>query len=409
MSRNACLLAITFVGLGVAGCGEGIAPIVELPRQLTVAESKLVDADNRFAFKLFREVAAQEPTESNVLLSPLSVGMALGMTYNGAAGTTREAMQDVLELDGMTLQEVNEAYQSLIALLLDLDPTVEFLLANSIWYRQEITVVATFLDNMQRYFGAEISALDFQAPEAVGIINGWVRDNTRGLIDEIVSPPIDPETIMFLINAIYFKGSWTHRFDRGRTYDGIFHRMDGSTSTVRMMTREETPVRAFMGSGITVGELPYGGGAWAMTIVYPHDPAEIGTLATQLTQDQWDTWIAALDSTDMQVSMPKYALEYEIKLNDVLKALGMEIAFIRGAADFSNLFAGPPSFISEVKHKTFIEVDEQGTEAAAVTSVEVGVVSMPPSILVDRPFVFAIRERLSGTILFLGKIVDPAS
>ena len=335
--------------------------------------------------------------------------MALGMTYNGAAGSTREAMQDVLELDGMTLQEVNEAYQSLIALLLDLDPTVEFLLANSIWYRQDITVVATFLDNMQRYFGAEIRALGFQAPEAVGIINGWVRDNTRGLIDEIVSPPIDPDTIMFLINAIYFKGSWTHQFDRDRTRDGVFHRMDGSTSTVRMMTREQTPVRAFIGSGITVGELPYGGGAWAMTIVYPHDPAEIGTLASQLTQDRWDTWIAALDSTDMQVSMPKYVLEYEIRLNDVLRALGMEIAFVPGAADFSNLFAGPPSFISEVKHKTVIEVDEEGTEAAAVTSVEVGVTSMPPSILVDRPFVFAIRERLSGTILFLGKIVDPAS
>jgi serine protease inhibitor len=405
--RYATLSTLAVTAMGMAACGDATAPIVELPRELTVAEAKLVAADNRFAFKLFRQVATQEATEANVLISPLSVGMALGMAYNGAAGGTRDAMQATLELQGMSLQEVNEAYQSLIALLRDLDPTVEFILANSVWHRHEIPVVAAFLENMRSYFDADVTAMDFAAPGAADVINGWVRDHTGGRIDEIVTPPIDPLTIMFLINAIYFKGTWTTEFDPDDTRDAAFYRIDGSTSTVRMMARDQTPVRAFMGSDFTVAELPYGGGAWAMTIVYPHDPGAITTLASDLTEDQWNSWIAALDSTSMSVAMPRYTVEYEIELSNVLGALGMGIAFQPYEADFSNLVAAEDAHIDAVKHKTFMAVDEKGTEAAAVTSVEVGVTSMPPSIRVDRPFIVAIRERFSGSILFLGRMVDP--
>jgi serpin B len=405
--RYATLSTLAVAAIGMAACGDRTAPIVELPRELTVAEAKLVAADNRFAFKLFRQVATQEPTEANVLISPLSVGMALGMAYNGAAGSTRDAMQATLELQGMSLQEMNEAYQSLIVLLRDLDPAVEFILANSVWHRQEIPVVAAFLENMRSYFDADVTAMDFAAPGAADVVNGWVRDHTGGRIDEIVTPPIDPLTIMFLINAIYFKGTWTTEFDPDNTHDAAFYRIDGSTSTVRMMARDQTPVRAFMGSDFTVAELPYGGGAWAMTIVYPHDPAAITTLASDLTEDQWNAWIAVLDSSSMSVSMPKYTVEYEIELSNVLSALGMEIAFQPYEADFSNLVAAEDAHIDAVKHKTFMAVDEKGTEAAAVTSVEIGVTSMPPSIRVDRPFILAIRERLSGSLLFLGRIVDP--
>ncbi len=388
-------------------CGDGTAPILELPRTLTVAESKLVEADNRFAFKLFREIASQEPADANVFISPVSVGMALGMAYNGAAGTTRDSMQQSLELQGMSLNEVNEAYQSLIGLLRDLDPAVEFLLANSVWYRQDLTVVTAFLDNMTQYFGADVTAMDFDAPGAADVINGWVRDHTAGRIDEIVASPIDPLTVMFLINAIYFKGAWTHRFETDRTRDAPFHRVDGSTATVRMMSREETPVRAYMDGSITVAELPYGGGAWAMTIVYPTDPAGITELSADLTESQWNSWVGAMDSTTIQVSMPKYTLEYEIELSAVLEALGMAEAFKPTVADFSNLVTRSDAYISAVKHKTFVQVNEEGTEAAAATSVEVGVTSAPPIILIDRPFLVAIRERLSGTILFLGKVVNP--
>jgi serpin B len=394
-----------------AGCGsDALEPIEELPRALTTAETQLVDADNRFAFKLFREVNAQEDPGTNVFISPLSVGMALGMTYNGAAGSTRDAMQATLELGGMTLQEVNESYQSLIALLRDLDPRVEFTLANSIWYRQGIAVVPAFVDLNQRYFDAQVTALDFDAPGSADVINAWVNDATRGKIDQIVDPPIDPLTIMFLINAIYFKGDWTHQFDQSRTKPEPFLQPDGSQVTVQMMSPEaEIPLRVHRDETYTVLDLWYGGRAYSMTIVAPRDPAAIEEVARTVTQEQWNAWVAALDSADSEVAIPKFTLEYDVTLNDVLKALGMEVAFDPFAADFTNLYAGPErAYISRVKHKTFVDVNEEGTEAAAVTSVEVGLTSVPERLVVDRPFLFAIRENYSGTVLFMGKIVHPA-
>ena len=408
--RNPSLFLLSTLAAGCGGPG-GFEPIEELPRPLTTAETQLVDADNRFAFKLFREVTAGAEPGANVFISPLSVGMALGMAYNGAAGTTRDAMQQTLELGGMTLQEVNESYQSLIALLRDLDPRVEFTLANSIWYRDGIAVVPDFVDLNQRYFDAEVAALNFDDPGAAGVINAWVDETTRGKIREIVSPPIDPQTIMFLINAIYFKGDWTHQFDKDRTRPEPFLQPDGSQTSVPMMSPEAAiPVRVHGDETYTVLDLWYGGRAYSMTIVVPRDPATIHEVVRTVTQEQWNAWVAGLDSTEIEVAIPKFTLEYDVTLNDVLAALGMGLAFSPEEADFTNLYAGPErAFISKVKHKTFVDVNEEGTEAAAVTSVEVGVTSVPERLVVDRPFLFAIRENYSGTILFMGKIVNPRS
>lgn len=392
----------------LAGCGDSFGPITDLPRQLSVAEGQLIEADNRFAFKLFREINAQEGAE-NVFISPLSVAMALGMTYNGAAGATQQAMQEVLELEGMDLQAVNESYGSLIELLRNLDPRVEFLIANSIWYRDVITIEQEFLDLNREYFDAEVSALDFSSPSAVDIINGWVNLNTNGKIDEIVQGPIDPLTIMFLINAIYFKGDWTYQFDKGLTQDRPFNLIDGSQTTVDMMSyEEETPIRYASAGDVQIIDLAYGGQAYSMTIVLPASPQGIEALAEGLTQQQWNSWVASLDSTVRLVSLPRFTLEYELTLNDALKALGMAVAF-GDSADFTKLYGPGGAYISEVKHKTFVDVNEEGTEAAAATSVEISLTSAGPvPIVVDRPFVLAIRENYSGTILFIGKIVDPS-
>ncbi len=406
------LMTIAGVGAIAFGCGDSQGPIIELPRELSVAEGKLVEADNKFAFKLFREVNEQD-TGKNIFISPLSVGMALGMTYNGAAGATREAMQEALELQGMTIEEVNEAYGSLIDLLRDLDPQVEFLLANSIWYRNTMTFEQEFLDLNVQYFDAEVSALDFNSPSAANTINDWVYQNTSGRIEEIVGNPIDPATIMFLINAIYFKADWASQFDKDLTQDAPFYLEDGSQTTVDMMRHEdEVSIRYYndWDSHIQVVDLPYGGQAYSMTILLPEDPEGIADLIEGLTHDQWTGWIAALDSTSQYVSMPKFMLEYELTMNDVLSALGMSIAFDTNAADFTNMYAPGGVFISKVKHKTFVEVNEEGTEAAAVTSVEMGLTSVGPQpIVIDRPFVFAIRENHSGTILFVGKMLNPNS
>jgi len=265
------------------------------------------------------------------------------------------------------------------------------------------------VDLNRQYFDAQVSALDFDDPGSVDVINGWVNDATRGKIAEIVTPPIDPLTIMFLINAIYFKGDWTQQFDKDRTRPEPFLLPDGSETSVPMMSSDgEASVRVHADADHTVLDLWYGGRAYSMTIVVPREPAAIDQLAETVTQEQWNAWVAGLDSVETLIAIPKFTLEYEVSLNAVLEALGMEIAFDKDQADFTNLYAGPErAYISKVKHKTFVDVNEEGTEAAAVTSVEIGITSAPQRLVVDRPFLFAIRENFSGAILFLGKIVHP--
>jgi serine protease inhibitor len=408
-SALALLVSVT------TSCSEVIGPevapeaIAELPRSLSQAERHLIEADQVFALKLFREIAAQSASDSNIFVSPLSVGMALGMTYNGAVGETREAMGRALEVQDLSLDAVNQGYRDLIDLLLDLDPQVQWQLGNSIWYREGFSVEPSFLDVNRAFFDARVEALDFGAPGAADIINRWVSESTEGRIEEIVDDPIDHDTVMFLINAIFFKGSWRNQFDRGLTRDGAFTRGDGSVITTPMMSREETmDVRLTGDDVVTVLELPYGGDAFAMTVALPHPDVSLDSVVEVLDAERWRSWISDLRDRESFVELPKFSFEYEIQLEDVLTALRMGVAFEEGAADFSGIYPPGGLFISEVKHKTFVQVDEEGTEAAAVTQVGAQLTSGPGLIAVDRPFLFAIRERLSGTILFMGRMVDPS-
>jgi serine protease inhibitor len=394
------------IGVVVAGCAESFEPITELPRQLSVAEGKLIEADNRVAFELFRAVNQLEG-DKNVFISPLSVAMALGMAYNGAAGATQQAMQQTLSLMGMSLQEVNQAYHDVIDLLRDLDPRVEFLLANSIWYRDTWSFEQGLIDLNRQYFDAEVTALDFTSPTAAPTINGWVNDATRGKIPTIVPDPVTADIIMYLIDAIYFKGDWTYQFDRSRTQDAPFTLLDGTEKMVDMMSHgTEIEIGVSRSEDLQVGDLAYGGGAYSMTILLPPNAAEIGSLVDRLTRDSWNEWVGQIHTEEMRVSLPKFTLEYEIELKDALSALGMGIAF-SDTADFTGMYAPGGIFISKVKHKAFVDVNEEGTEAAAATLVGMAPTSIPTSFVVDRPFVFVIREKLSGTILFMGKVVDP--
>ncbi len=414
MQRLLRLLPPFAVAILIASCDGLSAPdenvqITSLPRELSIAEGKLIEADNKFAFKLFRAINAQEG-DKNIFISPLSVGMALGMTYNGAAGTTQEAMQQTLELQGMTLEEVNQSYRDLIDLLTDLDSRVEFMIANSIWYRPEFAFEQAFLDINREFFDAEVVGLDFDGPAAGKQVNQWVADNTKGKIDKIVEDGPLSDLIMLLINAIYFKADWASQFDKSLTEDGPFRLEDGSQTTADMMWHKE-PVSVWLsrGEGVTIVDLPYGGQAFSMTIAVPDSPQGVDALLGGLTQEQWDSWIADLDSTGLVVSLPKFKLEYELKLNDVLKGLGMTVAFAPGEADFARMYAPGGIWIDWVLHKTFVDVNEEGTEAAAVTAVAMTISAGPPSLIIDRPFVFVIREKFSGTILFMGKLMDPTA
>jgi serine protease inhibitor len=409
------LLPIACRDGGVTGPGT-----VRLPRELTAPEQHLIAADNTFAFKLYGALAARESPDANIFISPLSVGMALGMTVNGAAGATRDSMLAALQLAGVPMDDVNRSYRSVIDLLRGLDPRVDFTLANSIWYRSTFaTPGQAFLDDTRTYFDAQVRGLDFSAPSAAPTINAWVSEQTHGKIPEIVDSPIDSDVVMYLINAIYFKGSWTQKFDADLTHDGPFTLRSGATVTASMMSHADgapAPARLYVGDGVTVVDLPYGGGAYAMTIALPASAAGIDSLSAQLTEERWDAWIAGLDSADVIVTMPKFKLTFDRRLEPQLTDLGMGIAFcFSPASDFSRMYPGARPgdvCISKVKHKTYVDVYEEGTEAAAVTSVEMGVTSAPAGPLrlrVDHPFIVAIRERLTGTILFLGRVVNPAA
>ncbi len=381
-------------------------------RELTSIEKALVEADNSFGLKVFRAINNDEK-DKNVFISPLSISMALGMTLNGANGATKEAMQNALELAGLSDQQINENYQSLIDLLKGLDPKVKFQIANSIWYRNDFAFKESFININKQYFYAKVAGLDFTNPQSVKIINGWVEDNTNGKIKKIVDQ-IDPSIVMFLINAIYFKGTWTYEFDKSQTQDDVFNLPDGSQKTVPMMTQSrELPY--FENDQFQAVDLPYGDGLFSMTIILPTPEINVDDFLAAFSAENWNQWTGSFSKRNGVLYFPRFKLEYEKLLNDVLKSLGMAVAFDQNQADFTRMFdkVGDMNlFIDKVKHKSFVEVNEEGTEAAAVTSVEVGVTSVGPGssfvMRVDRPFIFAIREHHSGTILFIGKIVDPS-
>ncbi len=385
-------------------------PKGELPRELTQNEKRLIEADRAFSYEIFRKTVAWDD-EENVFISPLSISMALAMTVNGAKGETFDQMRETLKMQGMDLDQINDAFKSLIDLLVNVDPKVKLKIANSIWHEENFTVKPDFLERVQSNYGASIHELDFLDPASVNTINHWVKENTEGLIEKIIDE-IGEEMVMNLINALYFKGDWLRQFDKEDTRPADFHLENGQTVTVDMMYQSDR-FATYFSDEVEMIELPYGDSLFTMTILLPADRnmAIDRFVDEKVTAQNLGNWRSNLyvSSRDVMIHMPKFELEYEIEYNDILKAMGMVLPFDEWNADFSGIADVSPQnlFISEVKHKTFIRVDEEGTEAAAVTSVGVGVTSMPPAIFVDRPFVFIIYERESGTNLFMGKVKNP--
>lgn len=391
----------------IIGPGRGTEPpLTQLPRQLSGAEQQIVQASNSFAFGLLREAASRD-TASNVFLSPLSASMALGMAMNGARQETFEEMRTTLGFGAMSQAEINASYRSLTDLLLGLDSRVEMRIANSLWLRKGYPLRTEFVTTTRDYFNAETRELDFNDPASLGIINGWVHTSTNGRISKILNE-IDPDIVLYLMNAIYFKGTWTQQFDPRRTHDAPFHRADGSEQRVRMMSLPDARVRHFQNAEVQVVDLPYSREAFSMTLVLPGHGRSLDQLVATLDDQRWSQWMERLHQTSLDVHLPRFRMEYEKVLNETLRALGMQRAFSEADADFSGISSVPHDlFIHEVRQKTFLEVNEEGTEAAAVTSVGVGPTSAPPSFRADRPFLLVIRERFSGTILFIGAIGAP--
>jgi serpin B len=390
--------------------GRQPAKLDQLPRSLSADERRVLDAANEFTFALFKR-AADAARDSNVLVSPLSASMALGMTMNGAAGTTRSQMRTALAFGDASSAEINAGYKTLIELLRGLDNSVDFRLANSIWYREGMSFKQSFIDVSKSAFEAEVQALDFgNAAAALKTINDWVTGATNGKIPTILDE-IKPEHVMFLINAIYFKGSWREQFDPAQTRDDQFRAADGRRQPMKLMHRHGT-MRFLYTSQFQAVDLGYGRDAFSMTVLLPAEGTTVDALAASLDGNAWRTAIEQFHDREMDLYLPRLRLEYERTLSDDLKLLGMRDAFVPGGADFTEMASAPTGnqlYIDFVKQKTFVDINEEGTEAAAATAVGIGLTSAPPSMRVDRPYLFVIRERLSGTILFIAKIVEMPS
>lgn len=376
------------------------------PITLSSEQLAMVQANNQFSFSLFSNSANQEIKE-NLIISPFSVSMALSMTLNGAAGTTKTGMEKTLGFEGKQAASINDYNKLLLTQLQGVDEKVTFNVANSIWYRNNFTVIPSFVSTNQNYYQAEVTSLDFASPSAVNTINNWVNTKTNSAIPTIIES-ISPDNVMFLINALYFKGSWRNKFDGTKTSDQSFYKEDLSVVKCKMMSQEST-YRYLSNDLVSAIEMPYGQGNFVMTVLLPQTGKTTSDLTAAFNAANWKKWNDEMVSNKTQVYLPRFKINYENKLNSLLSTMGMADAFNPAAADFTRINAGGGLSISEVKHKTMVEVNEEGTVAAAVTSVGINLTAFPQTqiININKPFVFVISEKSTGAILFTGRIMDP--
>ncbi|MHC5737232.1 serpin family protein [Nostoc sp.] len=421
LGRRYALAAASVVLFSVLGCSQvnsnksALAqsslpqPETPLQKKTVNTDTKIVESSNKFGFKLFSEVLKNDHGEKNIFISPSSVAIALAMTYNGASGSTQQAMAKTLELQGMNLPEINSSYAAALKQLLDnSDAKVQLKIANSLWANQDISFAPDFLKKTQDFYQAKVSNLNFKDAAASSIINNWVKENTNGKINKIVET-IEPNQVLFLINAIYFKGNWSNEFDKNQTAQYPFQITSGKRKQHPMMS-QNGDYRYYETEQFQAVSLPYGkDGKVSFYIFLPKQNSNLKDFYQNLNVDNWEKWMTQFNKQKGFIRLPRFKTDYEVTLNDALKSLGMEEAF-SNKANFSGM--GKNFAISQVKHKTFVEVNEEGTEAAAATSVGIVATSLreeaePFRMIVDRPFFCVIRDNQTGNVLFMGSIIEP--
>jgi len=378
--------------------------------EVTEKAALLIAAGNDFGFEMFRQVFLAEKDAENIMVSPLSVSLALAMTYNGANSETKTAMEKTLKVYGLTPADINTSYFDLVNALKSLDPKVLLEIANAIYYRKDFKVENNFINTNKTYYNAEVSALDFSSPNALKTINGWVADKTRNKIETILDE-IKPSHVMFLLNAIYFKGIWTKEFNQKSTQQQPFYLKNGSSIQTATMQRTDT-LPYTSNSLFSAVQLSYGKENYNMYVFLPEPGKNLQDIAEKFNSDNWEIWMKSFIVTqNVDIKFPKFKYEYDIKLNDALTKMGMGVAFT-GAADFTGINRNGGLYIDYVKHKTFIEVNEEGTEAAAVTIVAIDKTSaggpQKVAFYVNRPFLYAITEKSTGAVLFMGTVTNPS-
>ena len=379
-------------------------------RALSNGEQTVSTTNNDFAFSLFKKV--QTGQRENIFISPLSIGLALGMTLNGAEGATKAGILSAIHFDGLEPAQVNQAYHDLTGLLTSMDRTIEMRLANSVWYKNVYTVKSEFTSIVKDFYDGKAEGLDFTDASAKDVINAWVEDKTNHRIKNLIES-ISNDDVMFLINAIYFKGEWTNQFDKSLTKKDDFITEDGSTEQVDMMYSKGVKLSFFMNNQLSLLDIPYGNGQFNMTILLPNRTETVASILQSTGSDSITYWLDNAEPRTPILEMPKFKMEWKSLLNERLSDMGMGIAF-SDSASFPYLFENPLSLkISRVIHQSFIEVEEEGSEAAAATVVGIATstVGLPvlDHIKINRPFIFMIREKHSGVILFIGQLHSPGN
>lgn len=369
------------------------------PIVLTKDQKAMTSQANVFAWRLLHQIGANN---ESCLISPWSAATALAMTANGTDGQTLEQMREALGFGSFTLNALNHYFQTVTQALLHADNTTALSLANSVWAHSQFTVNDSFFNTLRSFYSADVYARNLSAAATLQEINAWCSLKTNGKIPTILEQ-LDAGMVMYLLNALFFQGTWTYQFDKSFSAPATFYAADATTQTMTAMhMTQELPF--YTDDNVQIAELPYGNQSFSMVIVLPLDGKPLEKTMTKWDATQWDAWMKALQTTELSVTLPRFSFTYEADLIPALKALGMTLPFNASLADFSRLSPEEGLYIDLVKQKTYVEVTEEGTQAAAATVVGIRKKVNGATLEVNRPFLFAIRERSTGLILFLGKM-----
>lgn len=404
-----CMMLLAGFLTGCSNDDDGARPKERKNIELSRSEQVMAEETTDFAFRFFQQVNASEKEQDNWMVSPLSASMALGMTTNGASDNTLTEMKATLGFSEASIDEMNAYYRRLLAELPDLDNTTQLRLANSIWINNGFEVKSPFVDLNKQMYDAKVSNLDFSSPKAPSTINNWCSDKTNGRITEVIQE-ITPAAKMFLLNALYFKGIWQedYKFDKSKTKNEDFTNVDGSVTKVKMMNHTNSYVFNY-NDYFWMAKFNYGNCAYNMTILLPDTDHTLEECLEAITAENWKEWNKNWTYRTLIVKMPRFEMEYNKDLRKDMEALGIKDAFNPQTADFSNI-SDDALFLDLLKQFTYLKVDEEGAEAAAVTISGMDVsAAAPPStgpveFFLNRPFVFMINEVSTGTVLFMGKV-----
>jgi serine protease inhibitor len=369
-------------------------------------DNRLVTAINAFAFRVFSQIGKRNENR-NIFISPLSLTFALALLHNGADGTTMQELAEILGIQNIGLDEANTAYAVLQGELEQRSRQVNLSIANSLWAQKGLTFRQDFIQSSQNFYSAEVFNLNFADSDALLVINDWVKHKTNGKINEIVrAGDLDANTILILLNAIYFKGIWRHQFSKSNTKEAPFILSEGQSKLHPMMSQSGT-YEYFQSEEFQALSIPYGDSDISMIVFLPNEQNSLSNFLQRLDFQKFHEWRSQFSRMQGDLVLPRFTVDYEESLMDAFKTLGLNVA-LSDRANYQNM-CDAFVFISDIRHKTFMEVNEEGTEASAATGVLMQrSISQKFSMVVNRPFFCAIQDHQTGLILFMGAIWEPS-